>query len=156
MGNLIVKGDSIAAGYWNKHHKTVNAFIGEWYVSGDQFSVDEEGFFWYSGRADDMVKVGGIWVSPVEVENYLLEHPSVQECAVVGQMDQNGLLKTAAFVILSTGIQGNEKTTKELIEFLKAKTAPYKVPRWIHYPNELPKTATGKTQRFKLRQKVDK
>ena len=154
VGNMIVKSDGIAAGYWNKHHKNVNAFNGAWYTTGDQFYVDEEGFFWYTGRSDDMVKVGGIWVSPIEVETILLEHPSVQECAVVGQMDQNGLLKTAAFVILSTGIQGNEEITAQLLEYLKAKTAPHKVPRWIHYPNELPKTASGKTQRFKLRQIV--
>ncbi len=155
VGSLLVKGDGIAAGYWNKHHKTVKAFIGEWYVSGDQFSKDEDGFFWYAGRGDDMVKVGGIWVSPIEVENLLQEHPKVQECAVVGQMDKNGLLKTAAYVILKENMQGDEDTTKELTEFLKSKTAPYKVPRWIHYSTELPKTATGKTQRYKLRQKVD-
>lgn len=154
VGNLMVKSDGIAAGYWNKHHKTATAFKGEWYTTGDQFSVDEDGFFWYSGRSDDMVKVGGIWVSPIEVENILLEHPSVEECAVVGQMDQNGLLKTAAFVVLSTGVQGDDKITTQLIEYLKSKTAPYKIPRWIHYHAELPKTATGKTQRYKLRQIV--
>ena len=155
VGNLIVKGDCIAVGYWNKHHKTVSAFKGEWYATGDQFSVDEDGYFWYSGRSDDMVKVGGIWVSPIEVENILLEYPSVAECAVVGQMDQNGLLKTAAFVVLSTGVQGDEEMTTKLIEHLREKAAPYKIPRWIHYHDELPKTATGKTQRYKLRLIVD-
>lgn len=155
VGSLLVKSDGIAAGYWNKHHKTVKAFIGEWYVSGDQFSVDEDGFYWYTGRADDMVKVGGIWVSPIEVESLLLEHPKVEECAVVGQMDKNGLLKTAAFVVLKGGMEGGEETTNELLAHLRAKAAPYKVPRWIHYYKELPKTATGKTQRYKLRQNVD-
>lgn len=153
-GSLLVKGDGIAAGYWNKHHKTVKAFVGEWYVSGDRFSVDEDGFYWYTGRGDDMVKVGGIWVSPIEVETLLLEHPKIEECAVVGQMDQNGLLKTAAFVVLKNGMEGNEEVTNELLTHLKAKAAAYKVPRWIYYHNDLPKTATGKIQRFKLRQIV--
>lgn len=154
VGSLMVKGDGIAAGYWNKHHKTVRSFIGEWYVSGDQFSVDEDGFYWYTGRSDDMVKVGGIWVSPIEVETLLLEHPYVEECAVVGQMDQNGLLKTAAFVVLSGDIEASEAITEQLLEHLRKKAAPYKVPRWIHYHKELPKTASGKTQRYKLRQMV--
>lgn len=151
-GHLIVKSESIASGYWNKHDKTVKAFIGEWYMTGDQFSVDADGFYWYIGRADDMIKVGGIWVSPIEVESLLLEHPSVEECAVASQMDQNGLLKAAAFVVLKNGLEGNDEITKQLIDFLKAKTAPYKVPRWIHYSEELPKTASGKTMRYKLRQ----
>lgn len=151
-GSLLVKGDGVASGYWNKHHKTVKAFIGEWYVSGDQFSVDEDGFYWYTGRGDDMVKVGGIWVSPIEVESLLLEHPQVDECAVVGQMDHNGLLKTAAFVVLRGSAEGSEEMTKELLDHLRAKAAAYKVPRWVHYHKELPKTASGKIQRFRLRQ----
>ncbi|MDT3701287.1 MAG: benzoate-CoA ligase family protein [Thermincola sp.] len=151
-GTLLVKGDGIAAGYWNKHHRTVKAFIGEWYVTGDRFSLDEDGFYWYTGRADDMVKVGGIWVSPIEVETLLLEHTQVEECAVVGQMDQNGLLKTAAYVVLKNGLEGSEEITNELLTHLRAKAAAYKVPRWIHFHKELPKTATGKVQRFKLRQ----
>lgn len=156
VGNLIVKGEGIAAGYWNKHDKTGAAFIGKWYMTGDQFSVDEEGYYWYSGRSDDMIKVGGIWVSPTEVENTLSGHPAVEECAVIGQMDQNNLLKSAAFVVLRKGNQESNQLTTELLDYLKAKLAPYKVPRWIYYLDELPKTATGKTQRFKLREIVFK
>ncbi len=152
VGNLKIKSDGIAAGYWNKHHKTLDAFKGRWYYTGDQFSLDEEGYYWYSGRSDDMVKVGGIWVSPIEVENVVLEHPAVLECAVVGTMDQDGLIKLAAYVVLAPGNEGGDEMTAKIKEFVKSKIATFKSPRWIYYLEELPKTASGKTQRFKLRQ----
>src|SRR5262249_32619139 len=111
---------------------------------------DEDGYFWYAGRADDMLKVGGIWVSPVEVENTLIKHPAVLEAAVVGKQDTDRLVKPQAFVVLKEG-GGSSTLADELKTFVKDKIAPYKYPRWIEFVAELPKTATGKIQRFKLR-----
>lgn len=152
VGTLQIRGDSTAAYYWNKHEKTKESFKGDWFNTGDQYYQDEEGYFWYVGRGDDMIKAGGIWVSPLEVENSLLEHPSVLETGVIGSGDEDGLIKPKAFVVLKEGYNASPELAKELSQFVKNKIAPYKFPRWIKFVPELPKTATGKIQRFKLRQ----
>jgi benzoate-CoA ligase len=150
IGNLWIKGDSIAAHYWNKHDATKHTFQGDWIRTGDKYWVDEDGYYWYAGRANDMLKVGGIWVSPTEVESAIIEHPRVLECAVVGQADREGLIKPKAYVVLKDG-EATESLAEEIQEFVKGRIAPYKYPRWVEFVPELPKTATGKIQRFKLR-----
>jgi len=152
IGNLRVKGDSIMAYYWNQHEKTKDTLFGHWIQTGDKYYQDADGYFWYCGRADDMLKVGGIWVSPVEVENTLVGHAAVLEVAVVGREDTDRLVKPKAFIVLKEGQSGSPALEAELKGFVKDKIAPYKYPRWIEFVSELPKTATGKIQRFKLRQ----
>jgi benzoate-CoA ligase family protein len=151
IGNLRVKGDSIMAYYWNQHEKTKDTLFGHWIQTGDKYYQDADGYFWYCGRADDMLKVGGIWVSPVEVENTLIGHPAVFEAAVVGREDTDQLVKPKAFVVLKEGHAASGALETELKGFVKDKIAPYKYPRWIEFVSELPKTATGKIQRYKLR-----
>ncbi len=151
IGNLRVKGDSTMAYYWNQHEKTKETLFGHWIQTGDKYYQDTDGYFFYCGRADDMLKVGGIWVSPVEVENTLVGHPAVLEAAVVGREDTDKLVKPRAFVVLKEGHSGSPELEAELKSFVKDKIAPYKYPRWIEFVSELPKTATGKIQRFKLR-----
>jgi benzoate-CoA ligase len=151
IGNLRVKGDSIMAYYWNQHEKTKDTLYGHFIQTGDKYYQDPDGYFWYCGRADDMLKVGGIWVSPVEVENTLIAHPAVLESAVVGHEDTDRLIKPRAFVVLKDGYAGSPALAAELQSFVKDRIAPYKYPRWIEFVGELPKTATGKIQRFKLR-----
>jgi benzoate-CoA ligase family protein len=153
VGNLRVKGDSIMAYYWNKHEKTTACLFGEWIQTGDKYYRDEDGYFWYCGRSDDMLKVGGIWVSPVEVENTLVAHPAVLEAAVVGKEDTDRLVKPKAYVVLKDTHAASPALEGDLKAFVKDKIAPYKYPRWIEFVAELPKTATGKIQRFKLRQR---
>jgi acyl-coenzyme A synthetase/AMP-(fatty) acid ligase len=114
--------------------------------------MDADGYYWYAGRSDDMLKVGGIWVSPAEVEGAVIEHPAVLECAVVPAQDADGLIKPKAYVVLKDGTGGDEALQQELKDFVKGRIAPYKYPRWIEFVDELPKTATGKIQRFKLRE----
>ena len=152
VGNLLIKGDSICAYYWNKHDRTKDTIQGHWIRTGDKFSRDADGYYWYAGRADDMLKVGGIWVSPVEIENTLVEHPAVQEAGVIGRRDADDLEKPMAYVVLATGHQPSAELARELQDFVRSKIAEYKRPRWIEFVEALPKTATGKTQRFKLRQ----
>ncbi len=151
VGTLLVRGDSTAPYYWNKHRQSQQTMQGEWLNTGDKFHRDAEGFYWYAGRADDMLKVGGIWVSPIEVENTLLEHQAVLEAAVVGAEDRDTLIKPKAYVVLRQGYPASPATALALQEFVKTKIAAYKYPRWIEFVEELPKTATGKIQRFKLR-----
>jgi benzoate-CoA ligase len=151
IGNLRVKGDSTMAYYWNKHEKTKETLFGPWIQTGDKYYQDADGYFWYCGRADDMLKVGGIWVSPVEVEATLVRHPAVLEAAVVGQEDEDRLVKPKAFVVLKEPVPAPAALAAELQGFVKDKIAPYKYPRWIEFVDDLPKTATGKIQRFKLR-----
>jgi len=151
VGDLLIKGDSICAYYWNKHEKTKETIQGEWIRTGDKYCRDEDGYFWYKGRSDDMLKVGGAWVSPVEVENALVEHPAVLESAVVGVPDPEGLVKPKAYVVLNDRCQGSAELVAELQRFVKERIGVYKFPRWIEFVSELPKTATGKTQRYKLR-----
>jgi benzoate-CoA ligase family protein len=152
IGNLLVKGESTCAHYWNQHEKTKQTIKGEWIITGDKYYQDEDGYYWYGGRSDDMLKVGGIWVSPIEVENTLIRHAAVLEAAVVGHEDDDRLVKPKAFVVLNEGYTASSALVEELKGFVKDKIAPYKYPRWIAFVQELPKTATGKIQRFKLRE----
>jgi benzoate-CoA ligase len=154
IGNLLVKGDSTCAYYWNQHEKTRQTIEGAWIRTGDKYVRDAHGFFWYAGRTDDMLKVSGQWVSPVEVEAALIEHPAVLECAVIGLADVEGLIKPKAFVVLREGQVGSEGLAGELQEFVKGRIAPHKYPRWIEFVGQVPKTATGKIQRYKLREQV--
>jgi benzoate-CoA ligase family protein len=151
IGNLLIKGDSIAAYYWNKHEKTKDVINGHWIHTGDKYYQDAEGYFWYCGRSDDMLKVGGQWVSPIEVENALIAHPAVLESAVVGDFDSDELIKPKAYVVLKVGYEPSVALSDELKAFVKGQLAPFKYPRWIEFVPELPKTATGKIQRFILR-----
>ncbi|HYB40384.1 MAG TPA: AMP-binding protein, partial [Candidatus Methylomirabilis sp.] len=151
VGNLRVKGDSTMAYYWNQHEKTKDALLGHWIHTGDKYYQDADGYFWYCGRGDDMLKVGGIWVSPIEVENTLVGHPAVLEAAVVGREDTDRLVKPVAYVVLKEGQVASAALDAELKSFVKNRIAPYKYPRWIEFVPDLPKTATGKIQRFKLR-----
>ena len=148
LGELLIKGPTAANLYWNNRAKSRSTFVGEWTRSGDKYSQDADGFYAYGGRTDDMLKVSGIWVSPAEVEAALVSHESVLEAAVVGHEDEQKLVKPKAYVVLKPGKQ---VTTEELQAWVKSKLAPYKYPRWIEFASELPKTATGKIQRFKLR-----
>jgi benzoate-CoA ligase len=152
IGDLLISGDSAAPFYWNKHQKSTHTMRGEWMFTGDKYHVDADGYFWYDGRSDDMLKVSGNWVSPIEVESVLIEHPAVLECAVVGAKDEAGLVKSKAFIVLNDGLNGSPELIKELQEFVKERIAPYKYPRAIEFAVDLPKTATGKIQRYKLRE----
>lgn len=150
LGDLLVRGDSIMALYWNKHEATKHALRGDWIRTGDRYYQDEDGHFYHAGRSDDMIKAGGIWVSPVEVEGVLVSHPEVLECAVVGRPDEDGLAKPHAYVVLRPGADPTDLEAR-LRAFAKERIAPYKAPRWVTVLAELPKTATGKIQRFLLR-----
>ena len=152
IGNLWIRGDSVCAGYWNQHEKTKNTIEGHWIRTGDKFTQDVDGFYWYAGRSDDMLKVGGLWVSPVELENALVAHDAVLECGVVGHEDHDGLVKPMAFVVLRDGVSGSPELGKALQQFVRDQLAEYKRPRWVEFVGELPKTATGKIQRFHLRE----
>jgi len=150
IGELLVNGESAANGYWNQRAKSRITFEGEWTRTGDKYTRDDEGYYHYCGRTDDMFKVSGIWVSPFEVESALVSHSAVLEAAVVAQADGEDLIKPKAFVILN-GTAGKKDLTKELQQHVKTSVGQWKYPRWIEFVNELPKTATGKIQRFKLR-----
>lgn len=151
IGVLEVSGPSSALMYWGQRAKTKDTFRGVWTRTGDNYSMSKDGIMTYSGRNDDMLKVGGIYVSPFEVEAALIKHDSVLEVAVVGAADQDRLLKPKAFIVLNDGFSGTHALEEELIAFVKSDLASYKYPRWIEFTTELPKTATGKIQRFKLR-----
>jgi len=150
VGDLFIKGPSAALMYWGNLEKSRETFQGGWTKSGDKYVRDADGYYTYSGRSDDMLKVSGIWVSPFEVEATLMQHPAVLECAVIGSEDDAGLTKTKAFVVVKPGATTNEADLKA---FVKEKLAPYKYPRSIEFVDELPKTATGKIQRFRLRER---
>ena len=150
IGDLYIKGPSSATLYWGQREKTRATFQGEWTKSGDKYSIDTNGCYVYAGRSDDMLKVSGIYVSPFEVESTLMQHPAVLESAVVGFEDTDGLTKVKAYVVLKPG---EAATADALKAFVKDRLAPYKYPRHIEFLGELPKTATGKIQRFKLRGK---
>ncbi|MBL0151566.1 MAG: benzoate-CoA ligase family protein [Ideonella sp.] len=148
-GDLYIHGPSAAMMYWGNRAKTRDTFQGGWTKSGDKYVRNADGSYTYSGRSDDMLKVSGIYVSPFEVEATLVQHAAVLEAAVIGVIDHDGLTKTKAFVVLKAGAQATED---ELKAFVKDKLAPYKYPRQIEFVGDLPKTATGKIQRFKLRE----
>jgi benzoate-CoA ligase len=153
VGELLVNGASSAAGYWNNRARARATFQGEWTRTGDKYLQSEDGYFTYCGRTDDMLKVGGIYVSPFEVEAALVTHPNVLEAAVIGIPDENKLIKPKAFIVLKPGQMPGSGLDEQLKSHVKDKLAPYKYPRWIEFVPELPKTATGKIQRFKLRQR---
>lgn len=149
IGDLYIRGPSAALMYWRNRDKTRETFQGEWTKSGDKYVRNAQGYYTYSGRSDDMLKVSGLYVSPFEVEATLMQHSAVLECAVIGKEDEEGLTKSKAFVVLKPGQQTDEATLKA---FVKDRLAPYKYPRFIEFVGELPKTATGKIQRFRLRE----
>lgn len=151
IGELQISGPSSAMFYWNNREKTLNTFQGPWLRSGDKYSQDPDGYYVYAGRSDDMLKVGGIYVSPIEIEGVLVEHPAVLEVAVVGREDNDKLVKPSAFVVLQQGQDPSEGLVEELKAHVKSRLAPFKYPRWVEFLPELPKTATGKIQRYKLR-----
>jgi acyl-coenzyme A synthetase/AMP-(fatty) acid ligase len=152
VGTLWVKGESNARCYWNNPEKTATTMRGEWLNTGDMYYVDSDGYYVNTGRGDDMLKVGAMWCSPIEIESKLLEHPKVREAAVIGRTDEHALVKPAAYLVLSDPAHENEETVAELQKFCKERLAGFKYPRWFYFVSELPKTATGKIQRFKLRQ----
>lgn len=159
MGTLKIKGDSAALCYWNAHDKSKETFAGDWCTTGDQFHVDDEGYFWYHGRTDDMLKVSGIFVAPAEIENCLLQHRAVAECAVVGHDGGDGLIKPKAFIVLRESgspivKEGSDVSTlaDELKDFVKTHLAVYKYPRWIEFIDSMPKNDRGKIDRKQLKQ----
>ena len=152
VGTLLLRGESIASGYWKKYEETKRTFIGEWLDTRDKFRVDEEGFYYYVGRSDDMMKVGGQWVSPTELEAALQQHPAVLESGVVGIVDEQGLTNPAAYTVLKEGILPSSGLALELQGFVRENTAPYRYSCWVEFVDDLPKTATGKIQRFRLRE----
>lgn len=151
VGDLLIRSPSTAAYYWHKREKSAETFLGEWLRTGDKYYREEDGYFYFAGRSDDLFKVSGIWVSPIEIEKTLLEHDAVAECAVIAKADENNLEKPRAFVVLKSGYQPGTVLVQELQAFVKQRLAPYKYPRWIEFVPELPRTTTGKLQRFKLR-----
>lgn len=151
MGELQVRGPTTAIMYWNDREQSRSTFLGEWLRSGDKYVQDKDGYYSHCGRRDDMMKVGGIYVSPIEVEGALLNHPDVLEAAVAGWPDEDGLIRPKAFVVLKPSGKPNEAMALALREHCRKQLAAFKYPRWIEFRTELPKTATGKTRRFKLR-----
>jgi benzoate-CoA ligase family protein len=152
MGTLQIKGDSAALCYWQAHEKSKVTFAGDWMTTSDQFRRDEQGYFWYCGRTDDMLKVGGIYVSPGEVENCLLQHKSVAECAVIGVRDEQNLVKSKAFIVLRPGFSPSDELAKELQDFVKQTIAPYKYPRIVEFVADMPKNDRGKIDKKQLKQ----
>ncbi|HYC66478.1 MAG TPA: benzoate-CoA ligase family protein, partial [Reyranellaceae bacterium] len=150
-GRLWIRAESAAKYYWNKPEKTAETMVDGWLNTGDTYRQDADGYYIYEGRSDDMLKVGGIWCSPVEIENCLIAHQAVLEAAIVGHADEHELIKPKAFVVLKQAGGGGPALSEELVALCRRTLAPYKYPRWIEYVAELPKTATGKIQRFKLR-----
>jgi benzoate-CoA ligase family protein len=150
-GTLQVKGETAALAYLHQYQRSRATFLGEWATTGDRFRVDDDGYYHYVGRSDDMLKVGGIWVSPVEIEHTLTAHEAVLECAVIGSPDQSGLIKPKAIVVLRAGATPSDAMARDLIAYCARELAPFKRPRWVEFVDALPRTATGKIQRSKLR-----
>jgi 4-hydroxybenzoate-CoA ligase len=152
IGELIVRGPSAGEGYWNQREKSRHTFAGEWTHTGDKYRRDAEGYYYYCGRTDDMFKVSGMWVSPFDVEAALVSHEAVLEAAVIGKEDADGLIKPKAFIVLKNGFKADELLLETLKVHVKDKAGPWKFPRWIELRSNLPRTATGKLQRFRLRE----
>ncbi len=152
MGTLRVKGDSAALCYWQAHEKSKEVFAGDWCTTGDQFHKDAEGYYWYHGRTDDMLKVSGVYVAPAEIENCLLQHESVLECAVIGHDEGDHLIKPKAFIVLRSPAVSSEELAQEIKDFVKSRLALYKYPRWIEFVSSLPKNDRGKIDRKLLKQ----
>jgi benzoate-CoA ligase len=151
MGTLRIKGDSAALCYWQAHEKSKETFAGDWCTTGDQFHVDAEGYYWYHGRTDDMLKVSGVYVAPAEIENCLLQHESVLECAVIGHDTGDHLVKPKAFIVLRPPAKASPELAQEIKDFVKSKLALYKYPRWIEFISSLPKNDRGKIDRKRLK-----
>ena len=152
IGELIVRGPSAGDGYWNQRAKSRRTFCGEWTYTGDKYRRDADGYYYYCGRTDDMFKVSGMWVSPFDVEAALASHDAVLEAAVIGKKDADGLIKPKAFIVLKNGITADDDLLENLKTHVKEKTGTWKFPRWIELRTDLPRTATGKIQRYKLRE----
>jgi benzoate-CoA ligase len=151
MGELYVSSPAVALYYHRNHAASKRAFVGEWLRTGDQYMRDEQGVFTYQGRSDDLFKSGGIWVSPIQIESTLLTHPAIAEASVVAQRNEQGFEKPVAYIVLKDGVAAGARIEQELRSFTKERLAVYKCPKAFHFVSELPKTATGKIQRFKLR-----
>jgi acyl-coenzyme A synthetase/AMP-(fatty) acid ligase len=151
IGVLLAKGESSASRYWNNPEKTAMTMPGEWLDTGDMYYQDADGCYVYCGRGDDMMKVGGLWCSPFEIEARLIEHPKVLEAAVVGRADPDGLIKPEAHVVLNDATEAGDDLAAVLTQHCRDALDHYKYPRWFHFVDDLPKTATGKIQRFRLR-----
>ena len=149
-GTLWLSNDGTAPYYWNKHQRSKQVFQGDWFNTGDRFHQDEDGFFWYDGREDEMLKVSGQWVSPLEIEAALGQHPAVSETAVVGAPDESGLTRVKAFVVLKEGRSPSPALEKEMVNFVRDRIAHFKAPRWVEFVPEMPRTVTGKLQRHRL------
>ena len=154
VGNLMISGGSIASAYWNQREETRLNMQGEWFVTGDRYLVDDEGYYYFRGRSDDMLRVGGKWLAPQEVENTLNQHSAVEESAVVGYQDAEDLIKPYAFVVLKSGHSPSPELEEEIKQFVRDRIATYKFPRWIEFSNHIPKTAGGKVQRFILQEQI--
>lgn len=152
VGTLMIHGDSICSGYWNARGEVEGAFADHWFRTGDKYYQDQDGYFWNAGRTVDIFKVNGRWLNPAEVEGALIAHPSVSEAAVVPREDEIGLTKAAAYVVLLPNVRPSDELVREIQELVAQKIGGYKRPKWIEFVRELPKTATGKLQRFKLRE----
>jgi benzoate-CoA ligase family protein len=151
IGELVVRGPSAGEGYWNQRAKSRRTFAGEWTYTGDKYVRDQDGYYYCCGRTDDMFKVNGMWVSPFEVEAALISHEAVLEAAVIGKEDRDGLIKPKAFIVLKNGYTADERLLETLRVYAKDRAGPWKYPRWIDIRPDLPRTSTGKIQRFKLR-----
>jgi 4-hydroxybenzoate-CoA ligase len=152
IGELVVRGPSAGEGYWNQRQKSRRTFAGEWTHTGDKYYRDQDGYYFYCGRTDDMFKVSGMWVSPFDVEVALISHDAVLEAAVIPKEDADGLIKPKAFVVFKNGHAHDAALLSELKEHVKARAGTWKYPRWIEPRESLPRTATGKVQRYKLRE----
>ena len=154
VGNLMISGGSIASAYWNQRKETKLNMQGQWFVTGDRYLVDEDGFYFFRGRSDDMLRVGGKWLAPQEVENTLNQHPAVEESAVVGYQDAEDLIKPYAFVVLKSDCSPSQQLEEEIKQFVRDRIATYKYPRWIEFADHIPKTTGGKIQRFVLQERI--
>jgi benzoate-CoA ligase len=152
-GHLFVKGASASPYYWHRREQSLRTMRGEWTATGDRYRIDAEGFYWYEGRADDMLKVGGEWVSPIEIENALMEHPAVSEVAVVG-IPVEGVMRIRAVIIPAGEHSPTDVLKSELQQWCKQRLQRFQYPHMVDFVTELPKTATGKIQRYKLREYV--
>jgi 4-hydroxybenzoate-CoA ligase len=152
IGELVVRGPSAGEGYWNQRAKSRRTFAGEWTYTGDKFMRDAQGYYHYRGRTDDMFKVSGMWVSPFEIEAALVSHEAILEAAVIGKEDADGIIKPKAFLVLKSGYAPDERFFETIKRHVKQRAGPWKFPRWIDIRPDLPRTATGKIQRFKLRE----
>jgi benzoate-CoA ligase len=156
VGNLHVSGGSIASVYWNQREETRRNMRGEWFVTGDRYLVDADGFYHFRGRSDDMLRVGGKWLAPQEVENALAHHPAVADCALVGLLDKDALVSPCAYVVLKPGASASVELAGEIQRFVKERIAAYKYPRHIRFIDRIPRTAGGNIQRFVLQERINR